>query len=256
MSKKNKHKKKKYSFKSYEAYSLKPCHEATEIIPNLFLCKEPQIKELVKSKKIDVLVPLADLDGSIWETGFKGEILYYPVEDFGVLPQHILKRCVNNIIGRLKKHKVAVFCMGGHGRTGYIAACILGKLGYEDPIKTVRNKYCKSAIECNEQVESIATFLEKPKLAETYHIQPTTTFSRWGSYYNSPYSCYNYGSAFTDIPVSNSGDLKTKSGISESMVKHLYEEDCLYSQIEYDAWEDLDLDNRQALYDYYTKNFY
>ena len=271
MSKHNKKKNKNKTNNVLEAKNIwasTACHKPTEIIPNLYLCKERQVKDLVKEKKIDVLVPLAELDGEIWNTGFCGEVLYYPIEDYGVLPQSILKRCVTDIISRLKAKKVAIFCLGGHGRTGYVAACVLGKLGYDDPIRTVRNKYCKSAIECNEQVESIATFLNKPHLKETYHM--ANYGYRYGGYGGYGYGGYGYGSLYNDyinIPYQpyqissfttstkeegvESEHIITKAGFPEYTARKWYEEDMSASGEEVESWDELDVNSRQKMYDFY-----
>lgn len=256
-------------------FGYKPCHEPTEIVSNLYLCKELQVKELIKAKKVDVLVPLAEVSGSIWDWGFNGEILYYPIEDYSVLPQHILKRCVTDIISKLKTKKVALFCLGGHGRTGYIAACVLGKLGYDDPIRIVRNKYCQSAIECNEQVESIATFLNKPKLAVKYYMESTSLYGYYGysnygnhSNYSNYYNPYNYSKTYSprslyslledDYSEKEEKEygiepecIETKLDFPEEMAKKWYSEDMIASGEEGDDWDDLDMEYRQTLYDYY-----
>ncbi len=53
---------------------------------------------------------------------------------------------------------VAVFCMGGHGRTGTmlsIIAHMVGWSGGKDPIAWVRSVYCKETVESDEQVAYI-----------------------------------------------------------------------------------------------------
>lgn len=51
---------------------------------------------------------------------------------------------------------VAVFCMGGHGRTGTFAAIIAALGGVQGcPVTYVRSRYCTSAVEAQEQVEYI-----------------------------------------------------------------------------------------------------
>lgn len=240
----SKYKNKKHSYTPIDyAHPMKPCHEPVEIIHNLYLCKESQVYDLCKEKKLDVLVPLAELDGKIWwDYDFKGEVLYFPVEDFGFLPDKVLKRCVTEIISRLKKHKVAIFCLGGHGRTGYIAACVLGALGYDDPIKMVRNKYCKSAIECNEQIESIANFINKPKLKEIYRIE--SKYSYGGYTWNDWIKSYS-------ATASAKSGLKTISSFPEHLAREYYEEDCKTGWID-TPWESLSLDEKQIYYDYYA----
>lgn len=148
-----------------------PCHKVTEIYPNFYLCNINQVKEMVREHEIDILVPLDHVDGYIWDL-FEGEIHYWPIEDMSSLPSHILKRAVNDIIYCIRRgKKVGMFCLGGHGRTGYLAACVLGKLGVEDPVQHIHNKYCINAIETYGQYKSIANFLDNPDLLN--HYTPT-----------------------------------------------------------------------------------
>ena len=149
---------------------LPPCHPVTEIIPGLYLSSYKQVKELIVDKEVDVLVPLDSLDGNIWDLGFRGEILYYPILDFSVLPDEIYSRLIDEIIQklRLENKKVGLFCLGGHGRTGYVAAGILGQEGYADPIKYLREHYCSKAVETNAQIKAISEYLGIPSLYETY----------------------------------------------------------------------------------------
>lgn len=126
-----------------------------------------QLETLLEVAEPTVLVPLASLDGDIWVTGWRGEILYYPVEDFGVLPADVLQACVDDVSYRVAVgHRVAVFCMGGHGRTGYVGACLVGALApeVEDPIAHLRRVYCAEAVESQEQVDAVADFLGRPDL--------------------------------------------------------------------------------------------
>lgn len=147
----------------------KACHAGpVEIIPNLFLATIYEANDL-PALGVTTLVPLDSLFGNIWKTGFRGEILYYPISDYDVLPDDVLKTLVAAIVTRLNSGvKVGLFCMGGHGRTGYIAAIVLGLLGYDDPIGFIREHYCCLAIETNEQVEHIADVLDKPELYDLY----------------------------------------------------------------------------------------
>lgn len=145
------------------------CHKVTEVVPNLFLGSYRQVKEMVLDKEVEVLVPLNDLDGSVWNYGFRGEILYYPIQDFGVLPDDVMDRLVGDVMKRIEEgKKVGMFCLGGHGRTGYAAACVLGALDYADPIRYLRDNYCGSAVESSSQVEHIADRLESPWFVDEY----------------------------------------------------------------------------------------
>jgi hypothetical protein len=62
--------------------------------------------------------------------------------------------------------KVGIFCMGGHGRTGYFGSLVLGMLGVEDPIQLLRDEYCKKVVESKEKINQIAAILGKPALKQ------------------------------------------------------------------------------------------
>lgn len=164
--------------------SPKPCHEGPiEIIPNLFIGSYPERKEMV-FLGVDVLVPLDHVSGTIWDEGFNGRLIYYPIEDFGVLPTAIANRLVEEIVELLRQGvKVGMFCLGGHGRTGYIASLVLGRLiGLEDPIAYLRQGYCEKAVETNSQVKHIAEMLNKPELIEKYKCHNHFVMDDWERY--------------------------------------------------------------------------
>jgi len=133
-------------------------HQAKEIVPGLMLGGIRDL-QLMLDWKPDVLVPLDRLPGYVWETGFRGEILYYPITDYCVLPSDVLAKLVDAVTERLRKGKrVALFCIGGHGRTGYVAACVLHRLGVQNPIDFLRRNYSFSAVESEEQELEVERF--------------------------------------------------------------------------------------------------
>lgn len=141
------------------------CHcGPVEVIRNLFCGSALEALDMVCAPIwVDTLVPLNDLDASIWDLGFRGEILYYPISDYGTLPDDVLDDLIFKVLERLKSgKKVGIFCLGGHGRTGYVAAALLGRLGCEDPIRFLRSNYCKNAVESFAQIQHIAEFLDNP----------------------------------------------------------------------------------------------
>lgn len=147
------------------------CHVGpVEVIKNLFCGSVDEAFDMASAQiRVDTLVPLHSLDASIWSLGFRGEILYYPIEDYGTLPEDILNELVSKIIDRLGHgKKIGLCCLGGHGRTGYVASVVLGKLGYEDPIGYLRSNYCRCAVESVAQIQHIAKVLEKPELVQVY----------------------------------------------------------------------------------------
>lgn len=131
---------------------------AKEVVPGLMLGGIMDLPFILKWRP-DVLVPLSHVPGSIWDDGFRGEIVYYPIEDFSVLPEDVLERLVDDVTKRLKAgKKVALFCVGGHGRTGYVAACVLSRLGEKDPVGFLRKNYSESAVESCSQEREVRRF--------------------------------------------------------------------------------------------------
>lgn len=135
--------------------------KATEIYPGLIIGGLRNLEDIQRMKP-DVLVPLDHLPGDIWETGYRGEILYCPISDRGVLPRDVLNRIVDIIIRCLEQGKrTAVFCIGGHGRTGYLTACVLYRLGITDPITYLRKNYSILAVETEEQEDEVQKYCKK-----------------------------------------------------------------------------------------------
>ena len=132
--------------------------KATEIYPGLLIGGLRDLDGLL-SLKPDVLVPLDHLPGDIWERGFRGEIHYCPITDGSILPGDVLEREVDIILDLLGQGKrIAVFCIGGHGRTGYLTACILHRLGIRDPITYLRKNYSILAVETEEQEDAVQKY--------------------------------------------------------------------------------------------------
>lgn len=139
------------------------CHKLTNIYKTLYLGSQRQVMEaLSEGTEFDILVPLATLDGEVWEyiNPQKTQIQYFPVTDYSILPINVLDYLVQTIItGMKKRKKIALFCVGGHGRTGYVAACVLGKLGIRNPVRVIKKNYCSEAIESLSQFYQIENYL-------------------------------------------------------------------------------------------------
>lgn len=136
----------------------KNCHHATEVYPDLLLGGLDDVPEMV-DLGADVLVPLDHLPADVWSTGFRGEILYCPAPDMGVLPRDVLDRLVDAVIQRLGHGRaVGIFCLGGHGRTGYVVACVLSRLGVKEPVAYLRRVYCHKAVETARQMDEVLSY--------------------------------------------------------------------------------------------------
>lgn len=177
------------------------CHKGfTEVYPGVFVGKKWDVENVLD--KVDVLVPLDSVESSIWTKGWRKLIVYVPVKDYGVLPLDVETHFVETIANMVSKgKKVAIFCIGGHGRTGYFASLVLGKLGVEDPIKLLREKYCHKAVEAQCQVEAIADAMNRPEWKESYYIIPKISYYGGGS----------WGNWFDDFNVKIPDVSKTKS---------------------------------------------
>ena len=131
---------------------------AVEVIPGLILGGIIRLDE-IPSLKPDVLVPLDWLPGWVWNSGFRGEIVYCPITDYGILPDDVLDRYAEKIAGLLREGKrVGMFCIGGHGRTGYMASCVLSALGEKQPVRFLREHYSYKAVETLEQEKAVGKF--------------------------------------------------------------------------------------------------
>lgn len=197
MSKKHKH----YNGKVASVKVVEPpCHVGfKEVHEGVFVGKAMEILDVID--KVDVLIPLDSVNGSIWNSGWNGEIYYVPVKDYSTLPVNIEREKVQYVLDRIAEgKKVAIFCLGGHGRTGYFASLVLGKLGIEDPIKVLRETYCKNAVESNEQVEAIADFLGNYELISKYPCWTKYSgYDAWFDYDDVTGTTINYDNLFDGL---------------------------------------------------------
>lgn len=89
---------------------------------------------------------------------------------------------INIAVTFLKDGKsVAVSCMGGHGRTGIVLACIYGLAHPEcpDPITAIRGIGCKKWVEEWKQVEFIFQFLNRPIPTSQRKDDYKSSYSDW-----------------------------------------------------------------------------
>ena len=171
----------------------KPCHIGfCEVYPHLFVGKESDLNREILSK-IDVLVPLNDLRGRIWDMGYRNEIMYVPISDFSTLPQDVEEMYVEKITNLVKDGKnVAIFCLGGHGRTGYIASLVLYNLGYKNPIHHLKTVYCDKVIESYDQLDAVAMYCDNEDLLELYDKTVYGGGSLYDDLWNKGYSSKLY----------------------------------------------------------------
>lgn len=135
--------------------------QAMEIFPGLIVGGVWMLDDMLKMNP-DVLVPLDFLQGWIWKTGFRGEIIYCPITDYSILPDDVLDKLTFTIAERIKNgQRAAVFCVGGHGRTGYVASCVLHLLGVKNPVAFLRENYHRKSVETAEQYEAVKRFIDR-----------------------------------------------------------------------------------------------
>lgn len=104
--------------------------------------------------------------------------ILFPIQDLGTPSVHrigqfdnVLSEVYSYLKGGLNVH---VNCQGGHGRTGLLLACLLGKyfkaLVKDNPVEYLRNTYCKGAVETFPQHKfvSLYTGTRKPKHRDYY----------------------------------------------------------------------------------------
>lgn len=86
--------------------------------------------------------------------------------DGGAIPADLLDWLVKGVIQNLESgNLVEVGCTGGHGRTGTLIACVLGRVEQLDArsaILALRKRYCKKAVETLAQLYLVAHYLGSP----------------------------------------------------------------------------------------------
>ena len=236
------------------------CHNGpVEVYPNLYLGSLAESSQMAEF--CDILVPLAECYGSIWDQGFRGEIWYYPIRDYSVLPDDVADQAVSRIVSALEnKKKVGIFCLGGHGRTGYLACLVLGALDYADPIRYIRENYCKLAVESNSQIKQIAEKCEAPWLYDEYKEDEwgTSGLDAWLEAHQAGYNdygygygygyCYGYGN-YGNYGYGGYGGWDDDLDIGKTVIDHtnisnlLEDGDKYYGQYTKDPLDDMDLDD-------------
>lgn len=138
----------------------------------------------------------------MWEPGWRNEYIVWPdfeIPDFYDTAVEQIHSATERIVNG---ERVEIGCIGGHGRTGTIAACILVTLSamFEETLITpteaitfIRREYCRHAVETEEQewwVEYYSHSLygspeelrEKPKSKFNYSFKPSSTKADGNNY--------------------------------------------------------------------------
>ncbi len=116
-------------------------YELAEIYPGLVTCTQADLNALLRSKP-DAIAVLDRLPACIWEAGFEGELLYYPIAPWEVLPVKVLERLADRIASLVRDgRRVAIYSREDSGRICYIAACALCLLGVREPINHLRRRW-------------------------------------------------------------------------------------------------------------------
>lgn len=246
-------------------YYTPSCHSgAVEVIPGLLLSGKKDYYSMVdKQPPVDILVPLDSVGGDVWKYGWRGEIRYLPIDDFNVIPKDVAEKASRNLADEIRSGKrVGMFCIGGHGRTGYMASLVLGFLGVEDPVEFLRKNYCQKVVETEEQLAQIAEILGKPEIVKLHSPSKPITISSWkggkygyfDDYYddylgyggylskkietkveenkaaikNENFTCYCYDCTFLDLKVGNEASgrclIKDKIVMSDNEACHNFVE--------------------------------
>ena len=74
--------------------------QPVELVPGLILGSLRAMNAILDLRP-DVLFPLDRLPGTVWDRGFRGEIVYYPITDASILPDDVLEKLVAEILQRL-----------------------------------------------------------------------------------------------------------------------------------------------------------
>jgi hypothetical protein len=112
-----------------------------------------------QADKFDVLVPLVDSGFTVGSmvVDYLGLLMWFPIKDFSA-PNPAKLRIMAQRMNDFAKGgaRVALWCIGSHGRTGTVlAACIGLEEPDVDPIDAVRERHCKHAVENHEQLVSV-----------------------------------------------------------------------------------------------------
>jgi len=179
---------------TYSVYKRNECHTGTvsvfkDPVSGVEICGGGRSRDIVL-KQSDLLIDVGiKLDTPIQIFGLQNplnllnfnkvpSIIKIDWSDMGVpdLPKSFWKELIKVI--RAEKKRVVISCLGGHGRTGTALSILAVMMGITktDPVKFIREKYCKEAVESNSQldyIEEMTGIKVEEKGAKSY----TTTYT-------------------------------------------------------------------------------
>jgi len=113
-----------------------------------------------------------------------GVDIYFKIPDMGV-PKDLgeFKKLISWTAKEMKKGKsVFVGCIGGHGRTGlFLAALTKHMIGDKDATTTVRENYCKKAVESSEQINWLNKHFGIKKVEGSKEKKSSKLSTAWGN---------------------------------------------------------------------------
>lgn len=149
-----------------------------ELLPGLAACSIWNLKQALAWNPQAVFA-LDALPPWIWEECFQGQVFYYPIERYSVLPSGMLERLTEEIASRVKEGtRVLIYSREDCGRISYVAACALYRLGIDDPVGFLKEHYSGAVPETKIQGEEIRSFRHRhaagngrPAVQAVRHIQ-------------------------------------------------------------------------------------
>lgn len=109
----------------------------------------------------------------LYDTNDGGKYTNFPIPNMGVPNLKKLHKLVDAIVDALEQGKdVHVGCIGGHGRTGLVLACVVKRLEKrDDAIHWLRQYYCPKAVESEAQVQFLHDHFGITKIEPRYASQ-------------------------------------------------------------------------------------
>lgn len=110
---------------------------------------------ILDSGVLDDYIEVLDTGGIIESVTYHTRMIIFPIQDRKI-PKNMstFDTILEEMYEYLKDGKrVHISCIGGHGRTGTVIGCFLGKYCKDitDPVAYIRKEYCKKAVETYEQ---------------------------------------------------------------------------------------------------------